>query len=65
MKKRPTTSYSHLTILRVAFEYELNNVLKFEDKQKVFGVVNYLQQRLEQIREDEKQCLKIQSLLKR
>lgn len=61
MQNRPTTSYSHLTILRVAFEYELNNVLKFEDKQEVFRVVNYLQERLDQIKEDEKACLKIQA----
>lgn len=61
MKNRPTTSYSHLTILRVAFEYELNNVLKFEDRQEVFRVVSYLQERLEQIKEDEKACLKIQA----
>lgn len=61
MKHRPSTSYSHLTILRVAFEYELNNVLKFEDRQEVFRVVNYLQERLEQIKEDEKKCLKTQA----
>lgn len=61
MKNRPTASYSHLTILRVAFEYELNNVLKFEDRQEVFRVVNYLQERLEQIKEDEKACLKTQA----
>lgn len=61
MKHRPSTSYSHLTILRVAFEYELNNVLKFEDRQEVFRVVKYLQERLEQIKEDEKECLKIQA----
>lgn len=61
MQNRPTTSYSHLTILRVAFEYELNNVLKFEDRDEVFRIVNYLQERLEQIKEDEKACLKIQA----
>lgn len=61
MKHRPSTSYSQLTILRVAFEYELNNVLKFEDRQEVFRVVKYLQERLEQIKEDEKECLKIQA----
>lgn len=61
MKHRPSTSYSHLTILRVAFEYELNNVLIFEDRQEVFRVVKYLQERLEQIKEDEKECLKTQA----
>lgn len=61
MKNKPSIPYSHLTILRVAFEYELNNVLKFEDRQEVFRVVKYLQERLEQIKEDEKECLKIQA----
>lgn len=61
MKHKPSASYSQLTILRVAFEYELNNVLKFEDRQEVFRVVKYLHERLEQIKEDEKECLKIQA----
>jgi len=56
-----SASYSQLTILRVAFEYELNNVLKFEDRQEVFRVVDYLQKRLNEIKEDEKVCLKIQA----
>ncbi len=56
-----SASYSQLTILRVAFEYELNNVLKFEDRQEVFRVVDYLQKRLNEIKEDEKACLKIQA----
>lgn len=62
MKPRHSISYSHLTILRVAFEYELNNVLKFEDRQEFFRVINYLEERLEEIKKDEKECLKIQAL---
>lgn len=61
MKNYPNIPYSHLVVLRGAFEYELNNVLRFEDRQEVFRVVNYLEMRIEQIKEEEKQCLKIQS----
>lgn len=65
MKNRSPIPYSHLNILRTAFEYELNNVLRFEDRQEVFRIVNYLQERIEQIKEDEKECLRIQASLKK
>jgi hypothetical protein len=65
MQFRPSASYSQLTLLRLAFEYELNNVLKFEDRQEFFRVIQYLQERIEQIKEDEKKCLKIQGSSKK
>jgi hypothetical protein len=54
-------SYSRIYMLKSAFEYELNNVLAFEDRQEFFRVINYLQNRIEQLKEEEKQCLKIQA----
>lgn len=60
MQNYPNISYSQLVILRGAFEYELSNVLRFEDRQEVFRVVDYLKMRIEQIKEEEKECLKIQ-----
>lgn len=61
MKNYSGVSYSQLVVLRGAFEYELNNVLRFEDRQEIFRVIDYFEQRIEQIKEDEKQCLKIQT----
>lgn len=58
-------AYSQLVILRGAFEYELNNVLKFRDRQEVFRVIQYFEDRLEEIKEDEKECLKIQASSKK
>lgn len=54
-------AYSQLVLLRGAFEYELNNVLKFRDRQEVFRVIEYLEDRLEEIKKDEKECLKTQT----
>lgn len=61
MKNRPSHAYSQLVILRGAFEYELNNVLRFEDRQEVFRVIQYLEDRIQEIKEEEKECLKIQT----
>ena len=60
MRNKHLANYSQLVILRGAFEYELNNVLKFEDRQEVFRIIEYFQDRIEEIKEDEKECLRIQ-----
>lgn len=60
MKNISLPPYSTLVNLRYALEYELNNVLRFEDRQEVFRIVDYFERRIEQIKEDEAECLKIQ-----
>ncbi len=60
MKNKSLPPYSTLVNLRVALEYELNNVLRFEDRQEVFRIVNYFENRIEEIKEDEAECLKMQ-----
>ena len=54
-------AYSQIYMLKTAFEYELNNVLAFEDRQEFFRVINYLEDRIIQLKEEEKKCLKTQA----
>lgn len=61
MKNPSAYSLSQVYMLKRAFEYELNNVLAFEDRQEFFRVINYFEQRVEQLKEEEKECLKIQA----
>lgn len=62
MRNSPSHAYSQLVILRGAFEYEINNVLKLQERdEKVVSIIQYLEERLKEIREDEKACLKIQA----
>jgi len=60
MKNSSLPQYSVLVNLRFAFEYELDNILRFEDRQEVFRVIDYLEKRIEEIKEDEAECLRMQ-----
>jgi hypothetical protein len=61
MKNSRSPSLSQVYMLKTAFEYELNNVLAFQDRQEFFRVINYLNERVNELKEEEKECLKIQS----
>lgn len=63
--KKNTASLSQVHLMKYAFEYELNNVLAFEDRQEFFRVINYLERRVQELKEEENQCLKAQASLKR
>jgi hypothetical protein len=65
LKNSRPSSLSQIYNLKHAFEYELNNVLAFEDRQEFFRVINYFEQRISELKEEEKQCLRIQSSLKK
>ena len=62
MKNSRPASLSQVYMMKHAFEYELNNILAFEDRQEFFRVINYLEERVKELKEDEKECLKIQTL---
>jgi hypothetical protein len=61
MKNSRSPSLSQVYMLKTAFEYELNNVLAFQDRQEFFRVINYLNGRLDELKKEEKECLRIQS----
>jgi hypothetical protein len=61
LKNSRPSSLSQIYNLKHAFEYELNNVLAFEDRQEFFRVINYFEQRITELKEEEKLCLKIQA----
>lgn len=61
MKNSRPASLSQVYMLKSAFEYELNNILIFEDRQEFFRVINYFEKRVTELKEEEKQCLKIQT----
>lgn len=60
MKNRSSYSYSHAYNVKWALEQELNcaEILDLDEK-----VVVYLRERIVELKEMEKECLKIQSLL--
>lgn len=61
MKNSRSPSLSQVYILKYAFEYELYNVLAFEDRQEFFRIINYFEERISELKEQEKECLKIQA----
>ena len=61
MKNSTQQSYSQLFVLRSAFEYELNRMRMFEDRQEYFKVINYFEERIREIKQDEAECLRIQT----
>lgn len=61
MKNSLPASLSQVYMMKYAFEYELNNILAFEDRQEFFRVINYFEERVKQLKEEEKECLKIQT----
>lgn len=60
MKNSRSLPLSQISVMKYAFEYELNNVLAFEDRQEFFRVINYFEDRVKQLKEEEKVCLKAQ-----
>lgn len=60
MRNSALPSYSQVFLLKTAFEHELSNVLRFEDRQEYFRVINYFEERIAELKEDEKECLKAQ-----
>jgi hypothetical protein len=60
MKNRPSYSYSHAYAVRWALEMELNRMRVYEDRQEVFRVMNYLEERIAELKEEEALCLKAQ-----
>jgi len=60
MKNTPSYSYSHAYAVRWALEYELNRMRVFEDRQEVFRVMSYLEERIAELKEEEALCLKAQ-----
>jgi len=60
MKNSRSPSLSQVYMMKTAFEYELNNILAFEDRQEFFRVINYFEQRVIELKEEEKECLKAQ-----
>lgn len=61
MKNSTRQSYSQLFVLRTAFEYELNRIKVCEDRQEYFRVINYFEQRICELKEEEAECLRIQT----
>ena len=60
MKNSRQPSLSQVYMMKYAFEYELNNILAFEDRQEFFRVIDYFEERVRQLKEEEKECLRIQ-----
>jgi len=60
MKNSRQPSLSQVYMMKYAFEYELNNVLAFEDRQEFFRIIDYFEDRVKQLKEEEKICLKAQ-----
>lgn len=57
-------SYSHISLLRTMFEYEMMNTIKFRSDLPD-GVADYFKKRIQELKEEEKECLKIQTSLKK
>lgn len=60
MKNSKVQSYSQLYNLRWGLEYELNNVLNFYNGEDKIVVESYFKKRIVEIKEEEKECLKVQ-----
>lgn len=60
MKNSPVQSYSQLYALRWGLEYELSNVVNFYSGEDKNIVERYFKKRIVEIKEEEKECLKVQ-----
>lgn len=60
MKNSTVQSYSQLYNLRWGLEYELNNVVNFYNGEDRGVVESYFKKRIVEIKEEEKECLKVQ-----
>jgi hypothetical protein len=61
MKNHPSYSYSYSYSIRWALEMELNRMKVFENRQEVFRVMSYLEERIAELKEEEAECLRIQT----
>jgi hypothetical protein len=61
MKNSAVQSYSQLYNLRWGLEYELNNVVNFYSGEDRIVVERYFKKRIVEIKEEEKECLKVQT----
>jgi len=61
MKNTPSYSYSHAYAVRWALEMELSRMrIFYEDRQEMFRVINYFEERIAELKEEEALCLKAQ-----
>jgi hypothetical protein len=60
MKNSSSYSYSHAYAVRWALEIELSRLRIFEDRQEMFRVINYFEERIAELKEEEAICLKAQ-----
>lgn len=60
MKNSTVQSYSQLYALRWGLEYELSNVVNFYSGEDKNIVERYFKKRIVEIKEEEKECLKVQ-----
>lgn len=60
MKNSTVQSYSQLYALRWGLEYELSNVVNFYSGEDKNVVERYFKKRIVEIKEEEKECLKVQ-----
>ena len=65
MKSKQYPSYSEIFLLKRAFEFELSNIKISEDKSEMFDIIKYLEERIKELKEDEKKCLVIQASSKK
>jgi hypothetical protein len=59
MKNHNQYSYSQIVNIRFALEMELGHFLVLEERNRV--IVDYLRERIIELKQEEKQCLKIQA----
>jgi hypothetical protein len=61
MKNKPSYSYSQSYSVRWALEMELNRMKVIENRQDVFRVMSYLEERIAELKREEAECLRIQT----
>lgn len=59
MKNHQSYSYSQAVNVRYALEMELGHFLVLEERNRV--IVEYLRERITELKKEEKECLKIQA----
>jgi hypothetical protein len=62
MKNTQTSSYSHLYNTRWGLEFELRNSLEFYIGDDKTVILEYFKRRINELKEEEKQCLRTQTL---
>jgi hypothetical protein len=60
MKNLSGYSYSQAYAVRWALEMELGRIRILEDRQEVFRIIHYFEERIAELKEEEKACLKAQ-----